>query len=881
MKKTLSIVLALVAVVAIVFAAVFAVQKNDLQKAKDDLQAQVDSLSKELADVKAAADEAARTAADEAAKAAAEAEEALKKATASYTYNGSVATFPTNWNPHQYKTETDSSTVLSWISDDFYTFDYNEAKDGYRMVPMMAVGEPVDVTADYVGEEWGIEEGAVGRAWKYTLRDDLKWQDGTPITADTFVYSVKQQLNPQAQNYRADSFYSGSVVLHNAEAYAKSGIYAYSSMLDMDAPAYVKVEDLKTEADGHYTLDGKDVAFKLDSGNNWSSNSLADYHAAASYADMFVKDGVDLFETVLEAKADKDGYVKVDKDVYEALSYIVARLHDAESVEAYAESAGDYAYQEWEEFCWLGYNRDAMDFDKVGIKALSDTELVFILDKSLQGFQLKYNLGSVPLVYEELYEKCAKVEDGVYTNNYGTSTDTTMSYGPYMLTRFQSDKEIVLEKNPNWYGYALPENEGCYQTTRIVYTYVQEASTAFEMFLNGKLDQVGLDVDHIAEYLTSDYTYRSNGPSVFAMAFNPNLKAPAENEKAAGENINKTILTLKNFRMAMSLGIDRQAFILATSPSNSPAFALYGSTIVANPEDGTFYRNYDEAKQVVVDFWGLTDEIGEGKLYATLDDAIDSITGYNLEMARDYFNKAYDEAIEKGLMDADDVVEITIGLPNTRPAYVNGYEFMVNNYTEAVKGTKLEGKLTFKQDATIGGSFGDALRNNQVDMLFYVGWNGSAFDPYNLMQAYVYPNYQYDASTDYSKEMLEIELDGVKYTADAMTWCDITNGDELEVTVSGTEEKKTLSLGYTFDEEKAQQRLLVLTKLENAVLQNYNFIPLTNDSSALLKGMKINFYTEEEVFPLGYGGVKYRTFNYTDAEWDAYVAEQGGTLNYK
>ena len=76
------------------------------------------------------------------------------------------------------------------------------------------------------------------------------------------------------------------------------------------------------------------------------------------------------------------------------------------------------------------------------------------------------------------------------------------------------------------------------------------------------------------------------------MAFNPNLKALAENEKAAGENINKTILTLKNFRMAMSLGIDRQAFILATSPSNSPAFALYGSTIVANPEDGTFYRNY-------------------------------------------------------------------------------------------------------------------------------------------------------------------------------------------------------------------------------------------------------------------------------------------------
>ena len=26
--------------------------------------------------------------------------------------------------------------------------------------------------------------------------------------------------------------------------------------------------------------------------------------------------------------------------------------------------------------------------------------------------------------------------------------------------------------------------------------------------------------------------------------------------------------------------------------------------------------------------------------------------------------------------------------------------------------------------------------------------------------------------------------------------------------------------------------------------------------------------------------VQYMTYNYTDAEWDAYVAEQGGTLNY-
>ena len=66
-----------------------------------------------------------------------------------------------------------------------------------------------------------------------------------------------------------------------------------------------------------------------------------------------------------------------------------------------------------------------------------------------------------------------------------------------------------------------------------------------------------------------------------------------------------------------------------------------------------------------------------------------------------------------GLVKEDDVIEIIIGLPATTSAYVNGYEFIVNNYTEAVKGTKLEGKLTFKKDDTIGNAFGDALRRAQ------------------------------------------------------------------------------------------------------------------------------------------------------------------------
>ncbi len=89
-------------------------------------------------------------------------------------------------------------------------------------------------------------------------------------------------------------------------------------------------------------------------------------------------------------------------------------------------------------------------------------------------------------------------------------------------------------------------------------------------------------------------------------------------------------------------------------------------------------------------------------------------------------------------------------------------------------------------------------------------------------------------------------------------------------------------LPYSYDETIAYDRLLVLAEMENTLLQNYDFIPTTNDASMGLKGMKIEYYVDEEVYPMSYGtDLKYITYNYTDAEWNAFVADQGGVLNYK
>ena len=773
-----------------------------------------------------------------------------------YTYNYALAEFPTNWNYHTYQTATDAE-ILDYISSGFYVFDYNETKDGYAMVDGMAVGDPVDVTADYVGQ-FGIVEGDTSKAYILNLRQDLMWQDGTPITANDFVESAKRLLNPEAQNYRADGMYAGSVQIHNAEAYLKQG---QVNMTENNlAPTRYLVADLVKAEDGTYTTpDGIPMYIGTNFAlNDWLGGKTLQYYVEGYGDSMF---DVASFEA-LNAMANEEGLVAVTDETIDLLTKVIT--FSASWGES-ADNVPDYLVYEvtYPEVAW----------ENVGWFAKSDYELVFVMDAPLDGFYLKYNLPS-PLVHIEMYDACASVVDGVYTNTYCTSAETTMSYGPYKLTSYQADKQYVLEKNE--YFYDLTEDT--YQATSIVVDCVKEASTRLELFLQGKLDTFGLSKDYMDEYQMSDYCYYATGDSTFAMVFNPDAEALVTAQAAAGENINKTILTIKEFRQAMSYALDRNAFCLATSPMNAPGFGLFSGLIVSDPEAGTAYRTTDVAKNVLAEFWGVSEEYGEGKLYADIDEAIDSITGYNLAKAQELYNVAYDMAIEQGLMDEDDVVEIKIGTPNnTSTFYNNGYEFLVNNYTEAVKGTKLEGKLTFSRDDTLGNAFSDALKNNQVDMLFGVGWTGSALDPYGLMEAYVKPDYQYDDCTDFTSIYCDIEVDGVVYTASVWDWYCVMNGEAKTITAA---DGSTIEYSCGVADEDPETRLAILGALEGAVLLNYNFLPIMDDASASLRGQQVSYYTEDYIFGMGFGGLKYYTFNYTDAEWDAYVAENGGQLDY-
>ncbi len=801
--------------------------------------------------------------------------------TAKYTYRVATDSLPTSWNNHTYQSN-DATDVLDYTEDGLYAFDYNETKDGYQLVPSMASAMPKDVTSDYVGQ-YGITEESENQVYEIALKDWLKYDNGDPITANDFIKSAQLLMSPEAANYRADNFYAGNLCVYGAEAYVKQGTYSLSAFVSsaMGAEEYVNPSEFTTDSEGHLQVNGADVVLDLTSGGNWGSNSLQDYY------DYGYLEDADF--TPLSEAADENGQVKLTAETLVNLQNCIAVLHGYATVDEYAADAGDYAYQEFEEMAYLGKVWEEYSWDNVGYFAKDDYTLVLVLTKPLSGFYLNYSLsGNMNLVHNTTYENCVNTDGGVYSNSYGTSVETYVGYGPYRLTTYVDGSELAFERNEYWHGYYEEDKAGQYQTTNISIKQVAEAATRLEMFLKGELDSYGLQSTDMADYQGSDFTYYTEGDSTWFIALNPSvegLKTAEENATpaTAGNVVVKRVLALKDFRKALSFSVDRAAYELALDPTGSPAKALYGNMIISDPDNGTTYRSTDQAKQVIVDFWGLTDEIGDGKEYATIDDAIASITGYDLEGAKTLFNAAYDQAVEAGYIPSGDnwEVQIIIGLPGSGSSayYNNGYVLLSKVWTEAVEGTKFEGHLVFSQSQPLGSTnFSDYLKQNTIDLLFGVGWTGSALDPYSLIQAYVDSNYQYDPSWDTTTTDLTIEINGKNLTATVYDWYLALSGETITATVEGGTETEEITAGTSAD---ATLRLDILAAIEGAVLQQYDMIPVGLQASASLKGMRINYYTEEYVYGMGRGGIQYYTYAMNDDEWSSYVAEQGGTLDYK
>ena len=797
-------------------------------------------------------------------------------------YNTTTSVMPSNWNEFTYADNNDTQ-IMSYISSSFFEYDYKFENDekfnadgtinkeaivpGAYTTNFSAATKLEDVTAD-VDAKWGYTEeqkAEGGYAWKITLRDDLKWDDGTPITAADFEYSMQQLLDPAFMNFRANTYYDTLMIKNSKNYFFQNQEGTYETI---GALGYASVQ---AAVDAGETL-------YANAWNMWG---------AAGYLD--------------EAGNECPEWLAItDETVYN-------------NADGSDPVSGKFLYENYGPYLEPGTGYDAaiyventvtdVDWDSVGIYAIEDENaIVLCLDKAYSFLKedgslsvwAPYYFSSLPVVHKEKYEasKIAPAAGAtLWTSNYNSSLETTASWGPYKLVEFEAGSHYKLAKNENWYGWNMEQYKNQYNVTAINCRKVEEFATKWMGFLNGDYDDATLQTENVADYLDSKYVYfTSTSTGTFGMQLYSNLATLKNSEN------NNGILAIQEFRHAFNLGLNRSDIVEKIWPGSAvPCFGLlnvaYYYDIENSPEleDGGQYRNATIAKEGILRAYGF-EQNADGKWSSgelvdlSTDDAYSALTGYNPELAKVKMQEAIDILLanpEEYGYDATKNITLVYG------SFVDDdkQRFRANYLQDVLDGltagTALEDKIDVVFDASAGAQWAEAFRTGATQIGFGYGFQGNAFNPFDIIGAFVNPDdslnyhmYWDTPSIDMTLTMPEGDYEGAgeTITMSVQNWYFCLNG------LAATENQpKTYNWAEGFAPVEA--RLMILSALEELTIKESRSIMLVADGGGSFLGAKFSYFSEDEHTFMGFGGLRYIEVNYTDAEWADFVAQNNNDLS--
>jgi len=816
-------------------------------------------------------------------------------------YNTFTATMPSNWNEMTYADNNDTQ-ILSYISSSFFDYDYKFAGDqkynadgsvnkdgivvGAYTTNFSAATKLEDVTSS-VDAKWGYtaaqkEEG--GYAWKITLRDDLKWDDGTPIKAADFVYSMQAQLDPTFMNFRANLYYD-TLKIKNSRGY----------FFQNEEGTYETVGSLGYKTNAEAIAAGEKIL--IDCFEFYGASGYVDAEGNACPKWVAIDD-----ETVynsVEAWADPSNEEIQDafsgKDLWEYFFAPGAPF----GYDVYVEVGADY--QNWLSIYVENKIRD-MAWEDVGIYSIdSENAIVVCLDKAYAflmedgslSYLAAYYMSSLPLVHREKYEasKIPPAEGAtLWTSNYNSSLETTASWGPYKLAEFEAGSNYKLVKNDNWYGYGMEQYKNQYNITAINCKKIPEFATQWMSFLSGELDDASLATENIADFVNSKYVTFVPGTGTFGMQLYSNLPVL----KASGHN--NGILAIQEFRHAFNLSLNRTDIVEKIWPGTAtPCLGLVNSEYYYDIEnspnlaDGGVYRNTVEAKEGLLRAYGFEKD-ADGKWSdgvslsgLSLEEAYYSLTGYNPSLAKEKLAAAI--AIltadpDYYGYDASKNITFIYGASTDTAKQRERAAYLQNVLDELTKGTVLEDKIDVVFDASAGSGWSDAFRNGDTQIGFGYGFSGNAFNPFSIMGAFVDPdddlNYHmyWDTSAiDLTLAMPAGDYDGAgeTITMSVQNWFFCLNGIAAE-----NNQPKTYNwdAGYA----PASVRLTILAALEEIAIKECRSVSLIGEFSGSFLSAKFSNFSEDYNTFMGFGGLRYMVVNYTDAEWTDFVASNNNDL---
>ncbi len=767
-----------------------------------------------------------------------------------YTMREYTSQMPSQWCTIL-SSDNVNNTMESYFTSAFYEFNYKFDANG-KIVPgaytveYSAATKLEDVTKKYAGKYGLAADAEKGQAFAMTLRNDLKWDDGTPIKAADFVYTMTQQLSPKYLFATASNYYSGNYVIHNAQNYVKQG---QKGMF----PAYSVMKEYNVADDAKliYSTTNSRVAEK----GFTPENIVA----------LFGIEGMTVEKiNALNGKSLAD--IKKDAALNETWEALLGAWKTDPNEEL--------------DFFETEYEYPAMDFSEVGyFVGDNEYELVMVIDGTLNPLDAEGNLtyeagyyfSKWPLVKKDLWERCEDKSKTPYANSYCTTQEKSASWGPYKLTNYQDQKTYTVSRNDKWFGYGLPQYANQYQTDAIVTEKIEEWDTAWLAFQKGNLDGIGMNVKIAADYRTSKRAYFT--PETYTFDLNIQSNAISRTDKR-----NNLLLNYADFRKAISLSLDRDDYCAKNNPSSQAALGLLNSMYYYDVENGKVYRDSVQAKEAILNAYGATKnadgswKVGENT-YTDIEDALDATTGYNLTLARQLVENAVAQAKADGKYRDGEEIILTYGI-ETQSADTdrvkNWFQAAFDNMT---KGTSIEGKIKIEYFMFSSATWSEQFSKGEYDLCFGA-WGNAPFNPaYLLCETQISDENRYAVKWDPKTVSVTVKAtpdadhkDGL-YTYNLEQWRLILQGKD--------------GCPVNFKNFPMEDQLTALGAVETAILKEYYSIPVFSRYSASLMGYKVDYISYEYNTFMGYGGIRYMTFNYDDTAWAEFVASNNNILNYK
>lgn len=786
-----------------------------------------------------------------------------------YTLNEYTSQMPDVWN-EIFTSDNTNVSMAGYLNSSFFEFDYKYDENG-AIVPggftvnYSAATKLEDVTADYVGQ-YGITEDDVAEghhAFAITLRNDLVWDDGTPIKAEDFVFTMSQQLSPNYLFETASNYYSGNYIVHNAKEYVYQG---QSDFFDNSMVGYT-FSDLALDGTT-YKLGGSECYIALKSPLDWLEGDTLDTVVSdygATYFDVAAY-------KELKALANEDGNVTVTTKSLPLLTSVIT------AVPAWGESE-----EETVNYMYVDFTYPELDFSEVGyFVGKNEYELVLVVDNTLSPldadgnltYEAAYYLQSFPLVKKSLWESLENKTTKPWTNTYcSIGVENSASWGPYKVTNYQTDVTYTLSRNEKWYGYGMEQYAKQFQTDAIVTRKVAEWNTAWQMFQKGQLDSIGMDVTIQADYRNSSQAYFTPETWTFSL----NLQSKPETRT---EDRNNLLLKYDAFRKAISLAINRDDYCARNNPSSQAALGYLNQMYYYDVEGGKIYRETDQAKEAILNGYGAEKTEKGWKVgtveYTDLDEAVDAVTGYNLTLAKELMTQAYDEAKAAGDYKDGEKIVLLYGIEEQTANTDRVRSWFQETFDKATEGTPLEDKIEIEYFQFSSASWTDQFKNGEYDLMFSA-WGNAAFNPYYLFgETQISESNRYALGWDPSKVEVTLTIEG-----DGTDACPRYENLTLKLNQWNSCMQGKSDATYNFSIYPVEDRLNILGALETAVLEAYWAIPVFSRYSASLMGYKCDYTSYEYNTFMGYGGIQYMTYHFDDQGWAEFVKEHNSKLNYK